>query len=255
MEQKIFDKICNNLGVRVKWCEENLKPILCKEDMEKISVSQYQNILKTARTYMSDMDKIYAELHHIVFVSGLLTVQQQSKIVSLMQRFCNYRSDLKVLSHHSCATAVPGIPADAEYDFSVLLKGKIKIARRGSNKKTVIIERQADVKEPTSIENSLLQEVVDKPDTYYYLGEDNKIHFRIDPEDDELMEKFRLDLGLALGVNVKEKNFKKNIRAGGCGYSLILTETGNGLMEGTTISNNQRDKKYTKYYLARLNSK
>ena len=151
MEEKIFKTICDNLEQRIKWCDENIGELKKNEDIKNLPAGKYINLLQQSKTYLSKMDKIYAELNHLLYVNGLLTVQQTSKIISLMKHFCIYRSDLKALAFHSDLFNFPDIPTDANYEFSVLFKGNITIPARCTKGSTILItETTTEIKSETN---------------------------------------------------------------------------------------------------------
>lgn len=130
MESKIFEEIYNNLLKRVEWCDAHINPIKKKEDFNSLTVKDYLELLATSRTLQSDMDKILVETYHIIGM-GNLTVRQQSQFISLLKRFLDYRSDLKVLSSHGDAKSTPNIPTDSVYQLSILSSVILKRTGRG----------------------------------------------------------------------------------------------------------------------------
>lgn len=132
MEVKLFEEIYNNLMERANWCDTVLGPIKSKSDLENISVKQYLEMKDKCKTLLSDMDKIYTEFEHIIGM-GNLTVQQQSKLLSAMRKFTNYRSDIKCIAAHSDANSVPTLPGLSTYQLSVLSNTTLVRGDRGQD--------------------------------------------------------------------------------------------------------------------------
>ena len=131
MESKVFEEIYNNLLKRVEWCDARIGPIKKKEDFNNLTVKDYLELLATSRTLQSDMDKILVETYHIIGM-GNLTAKQQSQFISLLKRFLDYRSDLKMLASHKDAKSTPNIPTNSTYQLSILSNVTLKRIGRGT---------------------------------------------------------------------------------------------------------------------------
>lgn len=137
MESALFEQIYGNLLTRATWCDENLGPIKCQDDFKQISVGKYFEILDKCKVLLSDMDKIYTEFEHIIGM-GNLTVQQQSKLLSAMRKFTNYRSDIKAIASHTDPNSVPVLPGLSTYQLSVLSNTTLV---RGDRGKDIVVEK------------------------------------------------------------------------------------------------------------------
>ena len=219
MESKLFETIYNNLKSRVDWCNKTLGPIKSKADLEKMSLKKYQAILKMCKTLMSDMDKIYTELNHI-YGMGNLTVQQQSKLISMMRKFTNYRSDIKCLASHKDINSVPNIPSTSTYQLSVLADTVLSRSVRcdKSNKET----------DNTEINNIL---------PYYSFEGSSKMKVTVDITDQENIKNVWKVVGLAMEQNVGTMNrFRNQIFKLGDHYGLKWDLVSPGKIVGTLVN-------------------
>ncbi len=199
MESKLFETIYNNLKKRVDWCNTNLSPIKSKDDLANLTVKRYQEILNKCKSLISDMDKIYTELNHI-YGMGNLTVQQQSKLVSMMRKFTKYRSDIKSLASHKDIHSLPTIPTISSYQLSILASGVLT-----SNGEIINVPNNVDNKVKV-VDNKV--DVVDNEDDttnllpYYYFDkvkEADRLNIKVDITDQENIQNVFKTVGLATG--------------------------------------------------------
>lgn len=119
MKKELFEVIEGNLNKRVDLCSKVLDHVLSTEDLLNLKVSELQWTINMSKSLLSDMDKIYIELHHI-FGMGNLTVCQRSSLCSLMDKFSTYRSDLKAIASIVEVMNIPNLPTNSSYTLSVL---------------------------------------------------------------------------------------------------------------------------------------
>lgn len=131
MKKEQFEQVYENLEKRVTWCDKYLGPIKSKEDLLKLSLKDYLELISECKTLMSEMDKIYAELQHIHGM-GNLSAMQQGKLLKLTNQFSTYRSDIKCLSANATLDKIPDIPTSAKYKLSVLGDFTLTRPARGS---------------------------------------------------------------------------------------------------------------------------
>ncbi len=141
MKKEQFDQIYNNLKERVDWCEEHLGPILCKDDLLKMTLKDYMELLNKCKKLMGEMDKIYAEWYHIIGM-GSLSAVQQGKIFALIKKFSIYRSDIKCLSMNASSDTIPDIPTSSTYKLTVLGNFTLKSNGRGKPESEVDLSDQ-----------------------------------------------------------------------------------------------------------------
>lgn len=124
MKKEYFDVIMENLQQRVDTAKNYLDDIITKDDLLKLPLKQVQETISICKVLQKDMDKIYVDLHHI-FGMGNLSVIQSSKLISLMNEFVSYRSDIKAIASIKEINNIPNLPTTSSYTLTVL--GDIKL--------------------------------------------------------------------------------------------------------------------------------
>ena len=210
MEDKIFKTICDNLNKRIAWCDSHIGILKKNGDIKNISVEDYMELLNQSKVYRSEMDKIYGEMNHLLYISGLLTVQQTSKLISLMKDFCIYRSDIKILSTHNSLLSLPDIPKNANYDFTTLFNGHITIPARCSGDSTILItENVTEIQfnnSSNNIENTSQNTPSGQASTFYRRGDNGNIIIEFPATDDNpQIKRFKKFMDEYLGIKHKKK--------------------------------------------------
>lgn len=238
MEKKLFETIYNNLQSRVEWCDNNLGNILCKNDLENLTLKQYQSLLKGCKNLMSDMDKIYTEINHI-YGMGNLTVQQQSRLISIMRRFTNYRSDIKCLATHNDVNTIPNIPTKSTYQLSVLANAKLVRNIRGNDEEDEEDKLKEEVTEVSEMNDVVKQTIITAINNklpYNIVREENDVNVlevRFDVDDVSTVDQVNKEIATLFDEKrPKRKNFLKQVCKLGEHYKFNWDVEGCGKMVG-----------------------
>lgn len=241
MDSKLFETIYGNLEKRVNWCDENIKPLREGDTLQNLSVKQFNTLITNASNYMSEMDKIYAEVNHI-YGMGNLTVCQQSQLMSMMKRFSYYRSDLKYLSSYNNFKVEPKLPDKSEYKLSVLADVTFKrVGEKCSAKLGKVVEKKKEEEVEVEVEDldslkQTLNNAINNIQPYNIVHEaDNvdmlEVRFNID--DLQTIDQVNKDISTLLNESrPKRKKFLKQVCKLGEHYKFKWDVEGPGKLVG-----------------------
>ena len=242
METKLFETIYGSLKKRVDWCDENLKPLHGNDSIQTLQVKEFSDMVVKATSYMSEMDKIYTEINHI-YGMGNLTVCQQSKLMSMMNRFTSYRSDIKYLAGYNNVKSTPKLPEKSEYklttlaDVTLVRYGDIcRVKVKEEKPKEVNTEINDSLKQTiiTAINNKLPYNIVHEADDV------NVLEVRFDVDDVATVDQVNKDIANLLNESKpKRKNFLKQVCKLGDHYKFNWDVEGPGKMVGRIKLTNQ----------------
>ena len=243
MESKVFNEIMENLNKRVQWCDEHLGPLTSKEGIEALTVGEYLKIKEQCKKYHSEMDKIFCEVRHLICM-GDMTVVQQSRFLSLLKRFTDYRPDIKHIDSHKDANSLPDIPASTQYTLSILSNITLKKEARG---KEVVVDDE------TPLENTVKDPIRNNKQTYNieYSNSNKSIIITYDPNNEEELESIVESFNEVLGTS--KSKLKKNLKTATNHYNIGFTFIEDGKIQFRLLlsdaKNLKSDKgKITKYF-------
>lgn len=121
MNTQLFKEITDNLKERINLCEKNF---LGADNLEGLTVKQIRELIAFCRAEQSTMDQIkHNEIYHIIGM-GNLSAAQMTTIVSLLNKYLSYSSDVKALASVNSLDQLY-LPTDAEYKLTALSTCKL----------------------------------------------------------------------------------------------------------------------------------
>lgn len=210
MKKELFEVIEGNLKHRVELCGKVLDHVLSTEDLLNLKVSELQWTINMSKSLLSDMDKIYIELHHI-FGMGNLTVCQRSSLCSLMDKFSTYRSDLKAIASIVEVMNIPNLPTTSSYTLSVL--GDFKLTSNVRSRDRSLLDSNSHTENQWTVSKDYVDY---KLSSSYKISMDEKkyIHVKVGKQHEDMLafEEFMVKIS-----NIKAFNkgtFEKNVLMG-----------------------------------------
>lgn len=235
MDSKLFETIYGNLEKRVNWCDEKLKPLHGNDSIQTLQVKELSDIVVTATSYMSEMDKIYTEINHI-YGMGNLTVCQQSKLMSMMNRFTSYRSDIKYLAGYNNIKNAPKLPEKSEYKLTTL--ADVTLVRYGDICK-VKVKEEKPKEVSDELNDALKQTLINainniQPYNIVHEADDvDMLEVRFSVDDFATVDQVNKDISTLLNESrPKRKNFLKQVCKLGEHYKFNWDVEGPGKLVG-----------------------
>lgn len=213
MKKEYFDVIMENLQQRVDTAKNYLDDITTKDDLLQLPLKQVQETISICKVLQKDMDKIYVDLHHI-FGMGNLSVIQSSKLISLMNEFVSYRSDIKAIASIKEINNIPNLPTTSSYTLTVL--GDIKLtSSRGQASVISSLPVVSNKVYCTTEVDEIFESLSDGLLRYLVEKDPNETIFITVRDDDSDIVAFGKALYQACGVNTYNINeFVRKVKSG-----------------------------------------
>lgn len=121
MKKEQFQIIYSAITLRVELCRTKLDNINSREDLQKLTIREAQELRDFCTNEVSIMTKIcQTDLYHIIGM-GELTPPQMTQFCFAVRDYLQYRSIVKTLaSHFNSISLLPNIPTESSYELSAL---------------------------------------------------------------------------------------------------------------------------------------
>ena len=123
MEKEKFEKIMEDLEVRVVICKRRLERLTSKEDLLALPLKDFIDLKNFCQEEQSRMDKVNTDLYHLIGMGDSTPIQLQ-KFCSLVKKYLVFRSDVKYLASLVITDTNINFPQKANYKTYL---GQIKL--------------------------------------------------------------------------------------------------------------------------------
>ena len=131
MEKEKFEKIMEDLEVRVVICKRRLERLTSKEDLLALPLKDFIDLKNFCQEEQSRMDKVNNDLYHLIGMGDFTPIQLQ-KFCSLVKKYLVFRSDVKYLASLVISDTNINFPQASEYKTYL---GQIKLTSEPRSKK------------------------------------------------------------------------------------------------------------------------
>ena len=123
MEKEKFEKIMEDLEVRVVICKRRLERLTSKEDLLALSLKDFIDLKNFCQEEQGRMDKVNTDLYHLIGMGDFTPIQLQ-KFCSLVKKYLVFRSDVKYLASLVISDTNINFPQKSNYKTYL---GQIKL--------------------------------------------------------------------------------------------------------------------------------